>query len=72
LKPVNFDNTLSENPKQKQNFQSDFGPNLLASRNPKIQLRQLLKIRSGKQCRFAEKLERIAKGRKKKPQVTDF
>ncbi|EOU2464922.1 hypothetical protein ACNTOD_003924, partial [Vibrio navarrensis] len=40
LKPVNFDNSFSENSKRKQNFQSDFAPNSLTSRNPKIQLRQ--------------------------------
>ncbi|KYN87684.1 hypothetical protein ATY36_02980 [Vibrio cidicii] len=49
-KPKNFDKSLSENSKRKQNFQSDFAPNLLTSRNPKIQLRQQLKTRIGKQC----------------------
>ncbi|KGK15101.1 hypothetical protein DC58_04410 [Vibrio navarrensis] len=42
-KPENFDKSLSENSKRKQNYQSDFAPNLLASRNPKTQLRQPLK-----------------------------
>ncbi|HIH0900821.1 TPA: hypothetical protein ACYHPJ_003011 [Vibrio cholerae] len=71
-KPVNFDKSLSENSKRKQNFQSDFAASWLTSRNPKAQLRQLLKACVGKQCRFAEKPERITKGRKKKTQTTDF
>ncbi|WP_196387756.1 MULTISPECIES: hypothetical protein [Vibrio] len=71
-KPVNFENSLPENSKRKQNFQSDFAPNWLTSSNPKIQLRQPLKTRVGKQCRFAEKPEQIAKGRKNKQQTIDF
>ncbi len=71
-KPGIFDKPLSENSKQKQNFQSGFAPNWLTSRNPKTPLRQLLKICVGKQCGFAEKPERIADGRKKKPQTIDF
>ena len=72
LKPVNFDNSFSENSKRKQNFQSDFAPNWLTSRNPKTQLRQLIKTCAGKQCWFAEKPERIADGRKNKQQTIDF
>ncbi|MBE3667259.1 hypothetical protein BOO30_19005 [Vibrio navarrensis] len=49
-KPKNFENSFSENSKQKQNFQSDFAPHWLTSRNPKTQLRQLLKTCIGKQC----------------------
>ncbi|MBE4575765.1 hypothetical protein BOO36_18360 [Vibrio navarrensis] len=65
MKPVNFDKSLSENSERKKNCLSDFAPNWLTSRNPKIQLRQRLKTRIGKQYRFAEKPERMAKGRKK-------
>ncbi|WP_226982288.1 hypothetical protein, partial [Vibrio navarrensis] len=54
------------------NFQSDFAPSRLSSRNLKAQLRQQLKNHVGKQCRFAEKSERMAKGRKKRPQPIDF
>ncbi|MBE4579675.1 hypothetical protein BOO32_19400, partial [Vibrio navarrensis] len=50
LKPVNFENSSSENSKRKQNFQSDFEPSLLTSRNPKTPLRQRLKTCVGKQC----------------------
>ncbi|WP_252973599.1 hypothetical protein [Vibrio navarrensis] len=70
-KPENFNKSLSENSKRMQNFQSDFTPLWLTSSNPKIQLRQQLKTRIDKQCRFAEKPEQIAKG-KKRPQPTDF
>ncbi|EPJ2218389.1 hypothetical protein ACTFUH_003520, partial [Vibrio cholerae] len=72
LKPVNFENSFSENSKRKQNFQSDLAPNLPTSRSPKTQLRQQLKTRVGKQCRFAEKPERMARGRKKRLQPIDF
>ncbi|WP_193154517.1 hypothetical protein [Vibrio navarrensis] len=67
LKPENFDRSFSANSKQMQNFQSDFAPNWLTSRNPKTPLRQPLETHVDKQCGFAEKPERIAKGRKKKP-----
>ncbi|WP_391857489.1 hypothetical protein, partial [Vibrio cidicii] len=72
MKPVNFVASSLENSKRKQNRQSDFEPSLLTSRNSKTPLRQLLKTCVGKQCRFAEKPEQIAKGRKKRPQTTDF
>ncbi|MBE4583299.1 hypothetical protein BOO90_19340 [Vibrio navarrensis] len=49
-KPGNFDKSLSENSERTQNSQSDFAPNWLTSRIPKIQLRQLLKTRVDKQC----------------------
>ncbi|WP_229651788.1 hypothetical protein, partial [Vibrio parahaemolyticus] len=48
--PENFNKSLSENSKRKQNFQSGFAPNWLTSRNPKTQLRQQLKTRVIKQC----------------------
>ncbi|EPN8463171.1 hypothetical protein ACT31I_003980, partial [Vibrio cidicii] len=34
-KPVNFEKSLPENSKRKQNFQSDFAPNWLTSVEPK-------------------------------------
>ncbi|EPR4994990.1 hypothetical protein ACU6DI_004083, partial [Vibrio navarrensis] len=64
--------SLSENSKRKQNFQSDFAANWRTSRSPKTQLRQLFETHVDKQCGFAEEPERIAKGRKKKPQTIDF
>ncbi|EIZ4627457.1 hypothetical protein MPV88_004413 [Vibrio vulnificus] len=72
LKPVNFDKSLSGNSKRKQNFQNNFAANLLTSRKPKTQLRQQFKNHVGKQCRFAEKPERTAKGRKNRLQPVDF
>ena len=71
-KPKNFENSFSENSKRKQNFQSDFAPNWLTSCSHKTQLRQQLKIHVGKQCWFAEKPERTAKGRKNRLQTIDF
>ncbi|MBE3654949.1 hypothetical protein BOO93_20235 [Vibrio navarrensis] len=57
-----------------QNFQSDFAANWLTSCNPKPQLRQPLETHVDKQCEFADKTERIAKGQRKKEknQPIDF